>query len=387
MTSYVTTVRAQETDLWKGKQRLIGRLDIELTERCNNNCAHCYINLPATDEVARKREMSTRQVQGIVLEASTLGALSVRFTGGEPMLRPDFEELYIFARRLGLAVLIFTNATLVTPRLADLFARVPPREKIEITVYGMTRGAYEATSRKRGSFDAAWAGMQLLTERGVPFVVKGALLPRSVEEIDRFEAWAATVPAMEKSPSYAMFFDLRTRRDSERKNAHIRKLRLSPEEGMRILTRHPDAYRRSVREFCQKFLSAPGDKLFTCGSGVGGACVDAYGILQPCMLLRHPATVYDLARGSLRDAMTRFFPELRETRAKNAEYLARCARCFLKSLCEQCPAQSWMEHGTLDTPVQYHCDIAHAQARWMGLLGQNEQAWDVADWAARVALL
>jgi radical SAM protein with 4Fe4S-binding SPASM domain len=326
-------------------------------------------------------------VQGIVLEASTLGALSVRFTGGEPMLRPDFEELYIFARRLGLAVLIFTNATLVTPRLADLFARVPPREKIEITDYGMTRGAYEATSRKRGSFDAAWAGMQLLTERGVPFVVKGALLPRSVEEIDRFEAWAATVPAMEKSPSYAMFFDLRTRRDSERKNAHIRKLRLSPEEGMRILTRHPDAYRRSVREFCQKFLSAPGDKLFTCGSGVGGACVDAYGILQPCMLLRHPATVYDLARGSLRDAMTRFFPELRETRAKNAEYLARCARCFLKSLCEQCPAQSWMEHGTLDTPVQYHCDIAHAQARWMGLLGQNEQAWDVADWAARVALL
>ena len=30
-----------------GKGPLLGHLDIELTERCNNACMHCYINLPA----------------------------------------------------------------------------------------------------------------------------------------------------------------------------------------------------------------------------------------------------------------------------------------------------------------------------------------------------
>jgi len=384
MSTYVTQVRAQDAQIWKGKSTLIGRLDIELTERCNNNCAHCYINLPAGDQGAHGREMSQHDVQDILLEATALGCLTVRFTGGEPLLREDFEPLYLFARRLGLNVLLFTNATLITPRLADLFARIPPRERMEITVYGMSKRSYEAASRAPGSHEAAWRGINLLLERKIPFVVKGALLPPNIREIDEFEAWAATIPSMETSPSYAMFFDLRCRRDSEQKNRLIRKLRMSPDEGVRLLTRRPDKYRGSMREFCRKFLSVPGDKLFSCGSGVGGACVDAYGMLQPCMMLRHPDAVYDLKHGSLKDALTRFFPALRETRAADPDYLARCARCFLKSLCEQCPAQSWMEHGTLDTPVQYHCDVAHAQARWLGLLADGEQAWDVANWQARV---
>jgi sulfatase maturation enzyme AslB (radical SAM superfamily) len=61
----------------------------------------------------------------------------------------------------------------------------------------------------------------------------------------------------------------------------------------------------------------------------------------------------------------------------NPEYLKRCARCFLKGLCEQCPAKSWMEHGTLDTPVEYLCEVAHVQARYLGWVGEHEYGWDV----------
>ncbi|NQT16237.1 MAG: hypothetical protein HQ582_25995 [Planctomycetes bacterium] len=150
-----------------------------------------------------------------------------------------------------------------------------------------------------------------------------------------------------------------------------------------MLTRRPAEYRKQMKEFCSKFTRPPGDKLFSCGAGCGG-CVDAYGNLQPCLTLRHPAAAYDLKRGSLEDALTTFFPEIRETKARNPEYLARCARCFLKGLCEQCPAKSWSEHGTLDTPVEYLCEVAHAQARFLGLLEEDENAWDVEDWRERI---
>ena len=46
-----------------------------------------------------------------------------------------------------------------------------------------------------------------------------------------------------------------------------------------------------------------------------------------------------------------------------------------------------MEHGTLDTPVEYLCEAAHAEARYLGLLSEGERAWEVAgvaDWRARV---
>jgi hypothetical protein len=85
--------------------------------------------------------------------------------------------------------------------------------------------------------------------------------------------------------------------------------------------------------------------------------------------------------------LTDFFPRLRELRAANPEYLRRCVRCFLKGLCEQCPAKSWAEHGTLDTPVAYYCAVAHAQARDLGLLGEHEQGWEVMDWRERIERL
>jgi radical SAM protein with 4Fe4S-binding SPASM domain len=375
--SYVSKIRPDKFPLWKSKRPLLTHLDIELTERCNNNCIHCYINLLADDYTARDRELSASEIKDILTEAASLGCLTVRFTGGEPLLREDFEEVYLFARRLGLKVILFTNATRITPELAELFARIPPLEKIKITVYGMKPSSYEAVTRTPGSFEAAWRGIHLLMENKIPFAVKSALLPPNKSERDEFESWASTIPWMDGPPSYSVFLDLRCRRDSEEKNIAIKRLRPSPEEGLKILTRRKDAYISEMKKFCSKFTRPPGEYLFSCGAGKGGGCVDAYGNFQLCMTLRHPSTVYDLKKGTLKDAMTNFFPKVREMKAARTDYLARCARCFLKGLCEQCPAKSWMEHGTLDTPVEYLCEIAHTQAEYLGMLNKGERAWEM----------
>ena len=380
---YVEKQNINKTSLWKASAPILGRLDFELTERCNNNCIHCCINLPADDLEAKKKELSADEIKCILKEAVSLGCITVRFTGGEPLLREDFEELYIFARKQGLRVLIFTNAILITTHLAELFNHIPPLEKIEITVYGMKKVSYEGVTRVSGSFEAAWRGINLLLEKKIPFIVKGALLSSNKNEIEEFEAWALTIPWMDKPPSYSMFFDLRCRRDGG-KNDLIRKIRLSAEEGLEILTRRKDEYIKDMKEFCSKFMRPGGDKLFSCGAGCAGGCVDAYGIFQPCMMLRHPDCVYDLKEGTLKDGLTNFFPKIREMKATNPDYLNRCGRCFLKDLCEQCPAKSWMEHGTLDTPVEYLCQVAHVQARFLGLVKEGEMAWEVECWKERV---
>jgi len=382
--AYVITKEINDVSSWRAKTSLLDGLDIELTERCNNNCIHCCINLPQDDMDAKNKELSGEEIKNILKEAKALGCINVKFTGGEPLLREDFAELYLFARRLGLRVSIFTNAILITPKLADLFVREVPLEGIEITVYGMKKRSYEAVTRTAGSFEAAWRGINLLLEKRVPFVVKTALLPPNKEEIIEFEKWAATIPWMIKPPSYALFFDLRCRREEE-KNEGIRRLRLSAAEGLKVLTRRKDNYIKEMKGFCAKFVHPPGEKLFSCGSGLGSGCVDAYGVFQPCLMLRHPDCLYNLKTGSLKDAKEKFFPKMREKKANNPDYLKRCANCFLKGLCEQCPAKSWAEHGTLDTPVEYLCEIAHTQARFLGLIRENEKAWEIKNWKKRIS--
>ena len=381
--TYVERISADSSSRWPQGLLTLGQLDIELTERCNNDCIHCCINLPAADRSARERELETSQAERILKEAASLGVLDVRITGGEPLLRPDFEELYLFARRLGLKVLLFTNARLITARLAGLFARIPPLIPIEITVYGMSAESYEAVSRVEGSFAQFWRGMELLRDRNVPFTVKSALLPPNRHEVNIFESWAAEIPWMDNPPNYALFFEKRHRNDDPEKDRRIQALRLSPEEALAVMTREPQQYRQGASDFCRTFLGPPGDKLFNCGSG-HACCMDAYGRLQPCMGLRAPELTYDLSNGSLEEAVRDFFPRLRDLRAVNPQYLDRCARCFLKGLCEQCPAKSWVENGSLDTPIDSLCLSTHAEARWLGLVGREENAWEVRDWRSRI---
>jgi radical SAM protein with 4Fe4S-binding SPASM domain len=379
---YVRRVPSAKAGLWASAKPRLARLDIELTERCNNDCIHCSVNRPAADAEARGREWTAARWKALLTEAADLGLLVVRLTGGEPLLRDDFEEIYLHARKLGLRVMLFTNATLVSPRLARLLRDVPPLEAVEVSVYGMKQASYEAVTRRPGSFEAFRRGLGLLVEHGVPFVVKGAILPPTRDEMDELEAWASRLPGENGAPSYAMLFDLRARRDGT-KNSAIAALRPDGREFVRLSRRRGNGAVEEWRDFCERSGGRRGDRLFNCLTSGGSAAIDPYGWLQFCLGLRHPDAVYDLAAGSLRKAVTEFLPRLRAKRSTDPAYLERCGRCFLKGLCEQCPAKSWAEHGTLDTPVEYFCGIAHAQAVAAGLLRPGEKAWTVQDRATK----
>jgi len=382
--TYVTKVRFDRAALWSKKAPILGSLDIELTERCNNNCIHCYINKPRNHKPSLARELSAQDIGEVLREAVSLGCLSVGFTGGEPLLREDFEDLYLLSRRLGLKVRLITNATLITPRLTDIFSRVPPLEKVAITLYGTDTNSYEAISGRRGSYKAAIQGIQRLLDNKIPFIIKGTAFSSNATKIRTFEKRARMESWIDGDPAYVISLNLRARRDSESKNERIRTLRLSPGGQYGILSRNKGAFEKDMRRLFSRFSKPRGDRLFDCDPGLGNAALDSYGHLQACLLLRHPETTYALRTGNLRDAMQNFFPELRGRRAKNPAFLARCGRCFLSDLCDQCPAKSWMETGDLDTPIEYYCRVSHSIARKLGLLLARENAWEVPDLKKRI---
>lgn len=364
---------------------LNGRLpaiDIELTERCNNACVHCYINLPANAKVARDQELTTDEVKDILCQAADLGCMVVRFTGGEPLLRPDFEEIYEYTRRLGVRVILFTNACLLTQRIIDLFKRLPPMEKIEVTSYGMHPQSYAAITLQTGGFEAFQRGVNLLIENNIPFVIKSVLLPANQDEVGELEKWAASLPGMTDPPPTAVFFELRNRRDDPGKNEQIRKLRYSPYSGVDFMLRDPSKF----EEFRQNFLlgidELPGAGLFACGAGDGRLSVDAYGRIQPCLEMRAPEIT--LPKGTLLRLALEEFQSLRKMNSENVEYLERCAKCFLRNICEQCPAKAWSETGSLDTPIEYYCEVTHELARRLGWLAGSEKSWEIKDWKSRV---
>ncbi|MBN1996267.1 radical SAM protein [candidate division KSB1 bacterium] len=363
-------------------KNFLRQLDIELTERCNNRCIHCYINRPQNDRKAAAAEMSTKKVLDIIDEAAALGCLRIRLTGGEPLLRDDFEDIYVHTRRHGIKVVLFTNATLLTPKRAQLLAQIPPLEPVEVSMYGRHRQSYEEVTLTEGSYQAAEKGLRLLEENGIPYVVRTSLLPPNKSE---WEEFATGTDEKNNQRPLNIFYNLRARRDNPAKNKRIQKLRYTPQEIVRLKKASFDD-----DQFKQRLLAAisgpPGEKIFVCSAGENSGCVDAYGRLQMCTLLRHPDFVYDLNEYTLKQGLS-FFVQKRMQKANNRDYMQRCARCFIRRLCEMCPARAWMEHGVVDRPVEYYCRVAHAEARYLGLLDDNEWAWQVDNWKKRINLV
>ncbi len=375
--AYIEKVNLDRFPLWrKMKDKgLFCQVSMELTERCNNNCIHCYINLPVNDEKAKKKEIAFQEIREVADKAARMGCLFWHITGGEALLREDFADIYLYLKKKGIRVTVFTNATLINSKIAKLFEKYSP-QNLEVSIYGLSQKTYEAVTQNSGSFDAFKQGINLLKQNCVAFTLKAAVLPQNFHEIEKMRGFAQSLTG--RPLGLVIQLNLGSKFDGGSKRDLIKKLRLPPERVMDVLKQDEKSYRKDIERFCQKFLGTPGDdRLFICGAGVDGCHIDAYNNFQLCMLLRHPDCVYSLREGSFEEAWQKFISRVREMRANSKNYQEKCQQCFLKSFCEQCPAWSWMEHGVLDEPVEYLCEIAHAEAVWLGLLKQGEKAWDV----------
>jgi radical SAM protein with 4Fe4S-binding SPASM domain len=348
------------------KEKMPLSFDLEVTARCNNNCQHCYINLPAKDSQAKDSELSLEEIKRIAGEAVSMGAVWCLITGGEPLLRGDFQEIYIALKRMGLLVSVFTNACLVTKKDVELFKRYPPRD-IEVTVYGSTQETYERITRKPGSFADFQRGLDLMLQAGVKVRLKTMTLRSNVHELADIARFCR-----EHTKDYFRFdplLHLRYDGDADR-NKEILAERLSPEDIAAIEYADKERF-NTLQKHCDKFIFFDSahmtcNHMFHCATGIGNFCVSYNGLFRLCSSLWHPGCIYDLRKGTLREAWQNLVPAVRQMRSNNEEFLCKCRKCPIINLCLWCPAHAYLEVGKMDSWVDYFCKIAHERAKNLG---------------------
>ena len=156
--------------------------EFEITDRCNLGCVHCFINQPAGSTAHIQHELSTGEIKEILDQIADSGCLHLLLTGGEPLLRPDFSDIYLHARQRGMLVMLFTNATLMTPAVIETLKQAPPI-LVEVSLYGATQETYEAVTRMPGSWERFNNGIKLLLESGLPLALKSVILQKNKAEL------------------------------------------------------------------------------------------------------------------------------------------------------------------------------------------------------------
>jgi radical SAM protein with 4Fe4S-binding SPASM domain len=318
---------------------------LDLTHRCDLRCVHCYLGSQERQRKRRNLEMTTEQVISLIDEVTEAGCLFFLITGGEPLLRQDFGEVYRHAKTNGMLVTVFTNGTLITDEIIRLFDDLPPR-LVEITLYGATAATYERITGVAGSYERCLTGIQRLLDHGVNVGLKTMLMTLNRHEFFEIE-------------NLAREFGVKFRFDAGvfpclSGDKTPLALRVPPEEV--IEKEFADASSlRLWRDYYEQRSDLPAsDRLYTCGAGLTTFHIDPYGNLQPCLMTTEYK--YDLLHGDFRTGWHEVIPRIRERKADAA---FACNECDKGILCGFCPPFFQLENGAEDLRSEYLCAIGH----------------------------
>jgi radical SAM protein with 4Fe4S-binding SPASM domain len=316
---------------------------IDLTHRCNLRCVHCYLGDKGNSRRNRKQELGTSQWISIIDEITKAGCLNLLLTGGEPLLREDFNEIYRRAKTNGLLVTVFTNGTLITDSILKLFGDLPPRI-VEISLYGATAPTYEKITGVKGSYEQSLKGIQSLLDHRINLKLKTILMTLNRHEFYDMET-------MSKEYGVKFRFDAAIFPCLDDDKSPLQ-LRVSPEEAIEKEFSDDDRSRQ-WKEFFERMqgFSLP-DTLYNCGSGLTSFHIDPYGQLQPCLMVT--SLRYNLLEGSFVEGWGDVIPLIRERKAGAAH---ACNRCEKMTLCGFCPGFFKLENGAEDIYSQYLCAL------------------------------
>lgn len=321
---------------------------LELNERCNMNCVHCYINQPAADGVAKARELSTSQVKHILDQMASAGCLYLLLTGGEILLRADFAEIYRHAHQRGMILSLFTNATLVTTRVADLLAEWRPH-LIDITLYGATRETYEKVTRLPGSYDRCMQGIHLLLERRLPVTLKSVLMKSNLHELSQMRALAD-----ELGVTFRYDGLLWPRLDGSQAPLEQQ----VTVEDLLLLDREDPKRQAEWVKMADSFIGQKPrtEFVYSCGAGYRNFHVDSRGWMSLCTMSRKGS------QNLLATSFEQAWEALGKIRQAKRSQVTDCQTCTIGGLCMQCPGWSQAVHNDDETPVAFLCELGHRRA-------------------------
>lgn len=317
--------------------------NFELTQNCNFSCPMCYVH-----ESERKEELDAKTWLSLAEQAKNAGTLFLLLTGGEPLLRNDFEELYSALSKMGFLISVNTNGSLAENYL-PLFKKYPPF-RLNISLYAAQRNAYKDFC-KADEFESVVGSIEALQKNGIALRLNSVFTAQNYSQMPEIVRFSKEHKLHLKSTAYA-YPQIRTGSPCGENTA-----RLSAPEAARcevetdILKYGEKAYAVKAERLifeddtAKKFAEY---KKVRCRAGRSSFWLTWNGKMRPCAMLPEPETK------PLEIGFDAAWKELSE-KVGAIELPSECAGCKRRKSCPVCAAMCFGETGTFTKKPEYVC--------------------------------
>lgn len=334
--------------------------NFELTARCNFNCPMCYVHMTEEQVHAAGRELTAQEWLKIAKDARDQGMIFVLLTGGEPLVRKDFFEIYKGMKEMGLLISINSNGSMLQGEILERFLEDPPI-RFNISLYG---GSNETYRNMCGipAYERVKDNIRALRKAGVEVSINLSITPYNCHDLSQIYEDVVDLDVNVRASSY-MYPPIRLKdgtygcgnrlnaTDAARCSVEWDQLRFSEEEFML----RAQSMERLVLEEKDGCPVEVGEGI-TCRAGSTSFWVTWDGKMLPCGMMTTPV-VYPLEVG--------FAEAWKQLREKTAQIRmpAACQSCDHKEVCGVCAAICYTESGSYDGVPVYMCEQTHETVR------------------------
>lgn len=347
----------------------------ELTVRCNLHCKMCLFRHDDSENPKLKaKELTAEQWIDMARQVAEAGTVNLLITGGEPMLRPDFCEIWEGIYKQGYIIELYTNATLVTPKIMETLKKYPPH-RIGITIYGASAETYKKVCGNGQAFKQMINGVHLLQTLPAVFEFRTTLIQDNFKDGSAIDALVRREFGQKYGVKQAEPINKAVRGAC----ANVEKCRIPPEQDVREkVERQIDMIRQIVGDrfklenlmIKRESRTVPPAKerysLFGCDAGMSQYTITYDGTLLACQMIG--AFYTEPIKEGFRTAWERFPYQVRIPQTE-----IRCDTCQYVDTCQSCYGSRYAETGDFNGCSDYIYEMAKMRKKYEISGGMNHE--------------
>ena len=328
------------------KEHRLWQACLELTYRCNERCAHCYLDDP---KECCQSELTRDDYFRIIDQLAELGCMNVLVTGGEPTLRPDFIDICKRIVEKGMMLDVFTNALNITDEVFEELCNLH-LNNLSFSLYSGTAPFHDEITKIPGSFDKSLRNILMFKARGLDIFIKTMLFHGHFDAHLSLRALCKKIgvtikPATIMLPGHSG----RSQLDMMLDESEIRQL-FALEKQDRAAVSSVVIDKTKIR----RNMEGP-----VCSAGKTGLSFAPDGKVYACNTL--PIVVGDVRKASVAD-IWHGSPELEKIRSiKLKELDPKCASCAYSGTCTTCLGSCYQENNRQFRACEYTCLYARCR--------------------------
>jgi radical SAM protein with 4Fe4S-binding SPASM domain len=187
--------------LTKAPEPSLRYLELQITDKCNLKCGHCYIGEEEGDMAKGrgKKELSLDQIKAVLREFEEMQGLRVLISGGEPLIHSQFKEINAVLPGFHIRKVLITNGLLLT---TTILSGLNVHE-IQVSIDGLEY-AHDSL-RGKGTFRSAMEGIRKALDAEFQVSVSTMVHGKNLGDFDEMEKlfrglgvkdWTVDVPCI-----------------------------------------------------------------------------------------------------------------------------------------------------------------------------------------------